>query len=186
MSEVPYYNRRWAIVENGVITEVQQQNFTYNDVEFTQNTFQQTVEEIKALGLYHIVYPAFAKGTFQQAVIYPLADATIDNTDKSITLKVEVLDNRWQDVKNMMIGYVRNSLEAMAQEKGYDSVIALASYANSTNATYKAEALKMITLRDAAWEALYVLISDIENGSKTEPKDVSDITAALPAFVWSN
>lgn len=51
-------------------------------------------------------------------------------------------------------GVAKETLDSLAQSWGYDNIVSACSYANSTNAKFKAEALALISWRDAIWEVV--------------------------------
>lgn len=65
-------------------------------------------------------------------------------------------------------------LDTTAKDWGYDSLVAAASYANSTNPQFKAEAEALIAWRDILWSKAYTM----ETGKM--PKSVNDFVANLP------
>jgi len=65
-------------------------------------------------------------------------------------------------------------LDTTAKAWGYDSLVAAASYANSTNPQFKAEAEALIAWRDNLWAEAYTM----ETGKM--PTNVNDFVAALP------
>lgn len=69
----------------------------------------------------------------------------------------------------------QSNLDAVAKSWGYDSLAIAASYANSTNAQFKAEAETLIAWRDNYWSEAYT----IESG--TLPATAEAFVAALPA-----
>lgn len=70
----------------------------------------------------------------------------------------------------------QQNLDAVAKSWGYSSIVSAASYANSTNPQYKADAEALITWRDETWEQAYT----IEAGA-TLPPNVESFLAMLPA-----
>ena len=83
----------------------------------------------------------------------------------------------------------QSQLDSLAQSWGYDSMISAASYANSTNAQFKAESLALIAWRDDVWTAAYVLLANVQAGKKSAPKTVDAFLNQLPAApnrpVWN-
>ncbi len=71
--------------------------------------------------------------------------------------------------------FAQNHLDSVAKSWGYDSLMSAASYANSTNPQFKAEAEALISWRDAYWAEAYT----IEAG--TLPVNAASFIAALPA-----
>jgi hypothetical protein len=74
-------------------------------------------------------------------------------------------------------------LDKGAQGLGYDSMLSLASYATSTNATFKAQALAGIAWRDAVWTAGYALVAAVQAGTQSAPT-IAAFLASLPAASW--
>jgi hypothetical protein len=72
-------------------------------------------------------------------------------------------------------------IDAYAQSWGYDNIVSAASYANSTNAKFKAEALALIAWRDAVWAYCYASFAAVQAGTTPIPTSVSAFTATLPA-----
>lgn len=70
----------------------------------------------------------------------------------------------------------QKNLDAVAQSWGYSSIVSAASYVNSTNPQYKADARALIAWRDDTWEQAYI----IESGA-TLPPNVESFLAMLPA-----
>lgn len=67
-------------------------------------------------------------------------------------------------------------LDEVVQAKGYDNIVSCASYATSTDATFKAEAEAAIAWRDAVYRAGYQILADIPDGVSTP----DDVMALLP------
>ena len=79
--------------------------------------------------------------------------------------------------KKIIVGYetaAQAKLDLVAQSWGYDSLITAASYANSTNAQFKAEAEALIAWRDSYWTEAYT----VEAG--TLPATAEAFVALLP------
>ena len=72
---------------------------------------------------------------------------------------------------------LNNMLNSFASEKGYDSIISACSYNTSTIPTFKAEALKSIAVRDAAWVAVLEAMKDTQR----TPAEILD---SIPALTW--
>lgn len=86
--------------------------------------------------------------------------------------------------KSHLIGQYESSaqsnLDSVAQSWGYDSVVSAVSYANSTIAQFKAEAVALIEWRDAVWSSAYTLLANVQAGKKLAPKTVDEFLALLP------
>lgn len=67
------------------------------------------------------------------------------------------------------------NLDSLAQSWGYDSLVSAASYVNSTNSQFKADAEALIAWRDAYWAKAYTIESE------ALPATVDAFIALLPA-----
>jgi hypothetical protein len=74
-------------------------------------------------------------------------------------------------------------LDTTARTRGYDGILSLASYAASTNPTFRTEALAGMSWRDEVWTAGYALLAEVQAG-KTPAPTVAAFMASLPAMVW--
>lgn len=74
-------------------------------------------------------------------------------------------------------------IDSIAQGNGYDNAVSCASYASSTMAKHKAEAVSIIAWRDAVWAAAYALLAAPPAGVTT----LQQVIALLPkpeTFGW--
>lgn len=69
-------------------------------------------------------------------------------------------------------GAAKETLDSFAQSWGYDNIVSACSYANSTNEKFKAEALALISWRDAIWE----IVANVGSATQT----VEAFKALLP------
>jgi len=74
-------------------------------------------------------------------------------------------------------------LDQTAQERGYDGILSLCSYATSANARFGPEGQAGVTFRDAVWAFGYGLIDEIQAGTRPVPT-AEELVAALPSIVW--
>jgi hypothetical protein len=75
----------------------------------------------------------------------------------------------------------QSNLDSLAQSWGYDNIVSAVSYANSTVAQYKADALALIAWRDATWQEAESLDAQIAAGTAQVPATVAAFVALLPA-----
>ena len=73
-------------------------------------------------------------------------------------------------------------LDQTAQERGYDGILSLCSYATSANARFGPEGQAGVTFRDAVWAYGYAVIAEVESGARPVPT-VEELLAALPSRV---
>lgn len=78
---------------------------------------------------------------------------------------------------------VQRVLDTEARTHLYDGILSLCSYAESTNANFKAEALAGVAWRDAVWAHCYQVLSDIKAGNRAVPT-AAELLAELPAMAW--
>jgi hypothetical protein len=103
---------------------------------------------------------------------------------KTVTALSEAeIDDKFQQTIRPLEIAVSNALDSLAATMGYDNVIALCSYINSTNSTYKSEALYMNGLRDMVWEELYNITNAAKAGERTLPTE-EELFAELPAISY--
>lgn len=76
-------------------------------------------------------------------------------------------------------------LDSTAQARGYDSMLALCSYATSTNETFAAEAAAGLQWRDNAWTYADDVLLEIQVGVRNVPT-LDQFMAGLPAIAWPN
>jgi hypothetical protein len=92
------------------------------------------------------------------------------------------------NLKQIAIQAVQLYLDAKAQERNYDGILSLCSYATSKNTKFSVEGQAGISWRDASWEALYDLQSKIESGQVPAPtttRAASDLAlSVMPIFEW--
>lgn len=73
------------------------------------------------------------------------------------------------------------ALDAGAKGWGYDSIVSAASYAASTSAQFKAEALALIGWRDAVWVWAGAQLSSVQAGTQAMPATPAAFVALMPA-----
>ncbi|KZE34090.1 hypothetical protein IMF23_04250 [Chelatococcus daeguensis] len=74
-------------------------------------------------------------------------------------------------------------IDTTAQTRNYDSGVTCASYVNSTNPTWAAEATAFTAWRDAVWAYAYAELEKVVNEERPQPT-VEDFLAELPPFTW--
>jgi len=87
-----------------------------------------------------------------------------------------------RDVKRLGVE-VDAWIDQISQERGYKSIEAVCSYANSANAAWAADAHAAITWRDAVWSAFFATQAQVLAG--TVPMMTQGaLIASLPKIVW--
>lgn len=107
----------------------------------------------------------------------PLADGEV----LAESIPPELLDPLPADVVRERITWW---LDSVVQAKGYDNIVSCASYANSTDPTFKADAQAAIAWRDAVYRRGYEILADIPDGVTT-PDDVMALLPQPAEYGWA-
>jgi hypothetical protein len=90
------------------------------------------------------------------------------------------------DVAQVVAGItsaVQHHLDDMARVRNYDGILSLASYANSTDPVFAAEAAAGITWRDACWRYCYQQLDAVTAGLRPMPTP-DEAVSELPGIIW--
>ncbi len=79
--------------------------------------------------------------------------------------------------------YVQKTLESTAQQKGYDTVLSMCSYATSTNLQWKEEAEAFIFWRDTIMLNAVNVFNELLSNPSNVP-DFEDFKSQLPTINW--
>jgi hypothetical protein len=90
---------------------------------------------------------------------------------------------RIASVKSQLTSAVQAHLDTTAQERKYDNINSLCTYATSTNAKFKAEAQQAVEWRDQVWAYCYAELDKVLSGQRTTPTTEVLITE-LPVLTW--
>jgi hypothetical protein len=82
-------------------------------------------------------------------------------------------------VQALIESEVQTYIDSKAKAKGYDSTNSCISYLNSTNATWKADAVAMNAWRDAVWDYCYT-----NAASATPSTTFAQLQPLLPTAPW--
>lgn len=78
---------------------------------------------------------------------------------------------------------IQAKIDETARAKQFNDGVTLASYGNSTNALWAAQALAFIAWRDQVWTYCYSQLADVEAGQRPQPI-VSELLGELPEITW--
>ena len=134
-------------------------------------------------------------------MIYFRNGADVHGYDETVETDVPYIDAAiaagWTDVTTtwppappapteaqIIAGYqagVQSVLDAYAVSMKYESILSMASYANSTNEQFKTEALAALAWRDNVWSSCYATLAAVQAGTQPMPASLGDFVATLPA-----
>nr|WP_321525797.1 hypothetical protein [uncultured Cohaesibacter sp.] len=78
---------------------------------------------------------------------------------------------------------IQTMLDQAAIERRYTSGDTMATYVNSTNAVWAAEARAFVAWRDAVWAYAYQQLAFVQSGERAQPT-VEELLAELPSAAW--
>lgn len=98
-----------------------------------------------------------------------------------------------EEIAAMIQAAVINGLQAaidnFAKTRNYDNALSAASYAASINPQFKAEALRVVELRDQIWAYAYAELAAVQNGDRDMPISaedfVNEVLTAVP-LSWNS
>jgi len=79
---------------------------------------------------------------------------------------------------------IQATVDAAAQSKQFNDGVTLASYKDSTNPIWAAQATAFIAWRDQVWAYSYAQLAEVEAGQREQPS-IADFIVELPAIEWS-
>lgn len=88
-----------------------------------------------------------------------------------------------EEIVETMRQAVQAHLDAKPQERLYDGILSLCTYATSTNPKFAAEGQAGVEWRDACWAKGYEIMNAVLAGNREIPT-VEELLAELPVFVW--
>lgn len=86
-------------------------------------------------------------------------------------------------LKRSFISAVATYMDKAAQERRYDGILSLCTYATSTDATFAAEGQAGVDFRDTCWRHCYDVLEQVEAGTRAAPS-VDELVAELPTLTW--
>jgi hypothetical protein len=76
-------------------------------------------------------------------------------------------------------------VDSVARQQQYNDAVSCASYVNSSNATWKAQAETFIAWRDSVYAYVIAQEALMQNGARTIPT-FAEFQTELPVIVWTN
>lgn len=125
-----------------------------------------------------------------------------NGTYKQKWLTVPLTNDEKVIAKNQFINVVKlqvqNKLDDFAKERGYDNVNSAAKYKDITDAEisslpqeqralvtkFRAESRYLAVATASTWAKLYLILNEVEAGTRPAPSSYQEIEAELPELVW--
>lgn len=79
---------------------------------------------------------------------------------------------------------LQESLNKLAQERGYDNIVSLCSYIGSRVALRQAEAQYAIDLRDAVWNSYYEYMLKVNQKKLPYPTSIAEVEENITKINW--
>lgn len=105
-----------------------------------------------------------------------------DQIEEFVKQEEFIIPTELEILSKKVENYIRRYLNQIAQEKGYDLGVTLATYYHSTIPKFQEEASKYIEFRDKLWNAWFDIQAELTN-AKSIPTS-QDVIESLPKFAW--
>lgn len=125
-------------------------------------------------------------------VTYWVADTNEFILSNTVIDKEDIIQNpeKWFEyignadyLQKSVTDAIQAHMDAVAQTRGYDGILSLASYASSDNERFGPEGKAGLAWRDAVWAYGYALLDDVLSGKREIPT-IEEIIEELPEMVW--
>jgi len=90
-----------------------------------------------------------------------------------------------ESLKSQLTSTVQGYLDSRAQERNYDSINSLCTYATSTRPKFASEAQVAVEWRDDVWMYCYAELDKVLSGLRVTPTP-EELIEELPRLVWPN
>ena len=87
------------------------------------------------------------------------------------------------DARSRLTGVIQSHLDSVAQQRNYDGILSLCTYATSTYPRFAAEGQAGVEWRDAVWATGYQLLDEALAGKRDIPAD-DELIGLLPVMQW--
>lgn len=91
-----------------------------------------------------------------------------------------------KQVTDFIVQSTQQRLDDFAKTRNYDGILSLCTYNTSSVAKFAAEGQYGVTARDATWDKLYQIMSEVEAGTRPMPEGFADIEGELPVLQWTD
>ena len=131
----------------------------------------------------HTWPPSYDKATEQLVQNFSFDGTNVTTSWQTIPLTPEELaDIAKQTIKSLGQA-VKDHLDATVRIRDYDSIISACTYATSSVDHYRDDGLACVNWRDAVWLEVYMIMAEVEAGTRPVPS-IESLIAELPELVW--
>lgn len=89
-----------------------------------------------------------------------------------------------QEIRIEITTAVQERLDIFAQTRGYDNIVSACSYATSNHSRYGPEGRYCVQVREATWDKLFEIESEVLAGTRPMPRTYAEIEPELPVLAW--
>jgi len=97
--------------------------------------------------------------------------------------KSEPADMLPEDMRRYLTSIAQKHMDKTAQQRNYDGILSMCTYATSTNPKFAAEGQAGVEWRDDVWALCYKLLDHVGDGSADSPT-AAELIELLPTFSW--
>jgi len=170
-------NDNYAVVENEVVVKHGTLQKLFPDEQLPIDIATKNVYEV-------ISRKHYDTATQQLEVVAPYFEAGHVYNVKVIELTSTQMDEvKFNELAKTYELAVIQFLNLKVQERNYDSILSACTYDNSTNPTFKAEALACISWRDVVWDYCYSELNKVKLNQR-QINTISEFINELPVLVW--
>ena len=103
--------------------------------------------------------------------------------EAEVETKEQREEKQREATRNRLTGAVQRHLDETAQERGYEGILSLASYATDPDSHFKAEGQAGVEWRGKVWRKGYAVLAAVESGQRAIPTE-DELMAELPPMKW--
>lgn len=96
----------------------------------------------------------------------------------------EAVEAAMATLQEGIVKATQQRLDDFAKERGYDSILSACTYTGSKKPKFNVEGQCAKDARDDTWAALYVILGEVQAGTRAVPRGFGDIEADLPTLSW--
>lgn len=111
------------------------------------------------------------------------SDATHIIDNEPVTITPEPIPPTEAEIVQRLTTEIQSYLDLGAQERNYDGILSLCSYATSLDPVFQAEGQAGVVWRDSVWRTSYQIMTDVKSGTRGVPT-TDELLAELPTMFW--